>query len=105
MAGRQQWILYVARLLREGFLQQNAYNPIDAYCVPGKQLALLHLYVWLYQRGRDLIDTGVPIARLRQRLEMSRLIRLRETVPNDEPEQIHQVRQEIEEKFKELRGR
>jgi V/A-type H+-transporting ATPase subunit A len=105
LAGRQQWILYVARLLREGFLQQNAYNPIDAYCVPEKQVALLHLYVWLFQQGRDLIDTGVPIARLRQRLEMSHLIRLRETVPNDEPEQIHQVRQEIEERFKELRGR
>jgi V/A-type H+-transporting ATPase subunit A len=99
LAGRQQWTLDIARLLREGFLQQNALHPIDAYCVPEKQVALLELFVWLHDQGADLLASGVPIARLRQQVDLARLIRLKEDVPNDKAEQISQVRQEIARKL------
>ena len=37
----QRWLLWVARLVREGFLQQSAMDPVDAYTTPTKQI-LLH---------------------------------------------------------------
>jgi V/A-type H+-transporting ATPase subunit A len=95
LADREQWTLDIARLLREGFLDQNAFHPIDAYTEPEKQIALLGLFMWLHGRGLELLDFGLSIARLREEIDLPRLIRLKEQVPNDEPEQIEEVQQEI----------
>jgi V/A-type H+-transporting ATPase subunit A len=95
----QRWVLDIARLLRDGFLDQNAYDSVDAYTVPEKQVKLLGAFLWLYDRGNELLGRGVPLARLGEELDMARLSRLRAEVPNDQPEQIDQVREEIEESF------
>jgi V/A-type H+/Na+-transporting ATPase subunit A len=85
---RQRWLLDIARILKEGFLQQNALHPIDAYCFPAKQVLLLRLFVELYESGQRIIDSGVPLARVHQILDVRRLVQMKETVPNDQPNQI-----------------
>jgi V/A-type H+-transporting ATPase subunit A len=88
---RQRWILEAARLLKEGFLQQNALHPVDAYCVPAKQVALLRLFVELWQTGQQVIESGVTLARVLQSLDIRRMVQLRETAPNDQVDQIAQL--------------
>jgi len=85
---RQRWILDAARLLKEGFLQQNALHPVDAYCVPAKQVALLRFFVELYQSGQQVIESGALLTRVRQLFDVRRLVQIKETVPNDQVEQI-----------------
>ena len=85
---RQRWILDAARFLKEGFLQQSALHPVDAYCVPAKQTALLRLFVELYQSGQQVIESGVPLSRVRQLLDIRRLVRMKESAPNDQVDQI-----------------
>jgi V/A-type H+-transporting ATPase subunit A len=102
LSDQQRWILDVAGLLRDGFLDQDAYDPIDAYTVPEKQVKLLGAFLWLYDRGNELLSRGVPLARLHEELDMARLSRLRTQVPNDHPEQIDDVRQEIQEAFSDV---
>lgn len=85
---RQRWILEAARLLKEGFLQQSALHTIDAYCVPAKQIAMLRLYVELYQSGQQAIDSGATLSRVLQLLDIRRLVQVKETVPNDQVDQI-----------------
>jgi V/A-type H+-transporting ATPase subunit A len=85
---RQRWILDAARLLKEGFLQQNALHAIDAYCVPAKQVALLRLFVELYRVGQQVIDAGATLTRVRSLLDIRRLVQMKETVPNHQIEQI-----------------
>jgi V/A-type H+-transporting ATPase subunit A len=81
---RQRWILDAARLLKEGFLQQSALHSVDAYCVPEKQLALLRLFVEVHQSGQQAIESGIPLSRVRQLLDIRRLVQLKETAPNDQ---------------------
>ncbi|MFN8486017.1 MAG: V-type ATP synthase subunit A [Caldilineaceae bacterium] len=88
---RQRWVLDAARLLEQGFLQQNALHLVDAYTVPAKQLRLLRFFVDLFEQGRDLIAAGVPVVRLRQVLDVPRLVRLKEEIPNDQLAQIDQL--------------
>ena len=88
---RQRWILEAARLLKEGFLQQNALHTVDAYCVPAKQLALLRLYVELYQAGQQVIEAGTPLSQVSQLVDIRRLVQLKETVPNGEVDRIVQL--------------
>lgn len=102
LAGRQQWVLDVARLLREGFLQQDALHPVDAYCPPEKQMALLSLFIWLHDRGADLLGNQTSIDELREVVDLPRLIRLKEEVANDQVDQIEQVRQEMERKLEDV---
>jgi V/A-type H+-transporting ATPase subunit A len=74
--------------LNEGFLQQDAFHSIDAYCPPAKQVALLQLFVELYQVGRQVIESGTPLARIQQELDIRRLVQIKETTPNDQADQI-----------------
>ena len=92
---RQRWLLDAARLLKEGFLQQNALHSVDAYCVPAKQAALLRFFVELYQSGQGAIDSGVALARVHQILDVRRLVQMKETVPNDQANQILHLLQEL----------
>ncbi len=81
---RQRWILESARLFAEGFLQQNALHPVDAHCAPQKQAALLRVFVELYQEGMKVLEAGAPLQRIRQVLDIPRLVRLKETIPNEQ---------------------
>ena len=92
---RQRWVLDAAYLLQEGFLQQNALHPVDAYAVPAKQLALLRLFIELFTLGRDLVALGVPLLRLRELLDIPLLLRLKERITNDEVQAIDQMRETV----------
>ena len=99
---RQRWVLDAARLLRLGFLQQNALHAVDAYAVPLKQVRLLRLFVRLYEQGRALVTLGIPVLQIRQALDFPALIRLKEEAPNDHPEEIDQVLHTVEQQFRRL---
>jgi len=92
---RQRWILVAARLLKEGFLQQSALHAVDAYCTPAKQMRLLKMFVELSDLGNTLIDAGVSLRRLQEALDFSRLIQLRENVPNEQDDQIETAWEEM----------
>jgi V/A-type H+-transporting ATPase subunit A len=99
---RQRWVLASARLLKEGFLRQNALHPVDAYCVPEKQARLLALLVHVHRAGAALIDRGVPLVRVRDALPWGRLLRLKETVPNDATQGLEDLGREIDAALEEL---
>lgn len=61
----QRLILFIAEILKDGFLAQSAFDTEDAFCTPERQLALLRLILSLYRKGRDLVQAGVPLAKLR----------------------------------------
>jgi V/A-type H+-transporting ATPase subunit A len=99
---RQRWILDAARLLEQGYLQQNALHEVDAYAVPAKQFQLLRLFMDLYEQGASLIAMGVPTVRLTETLDLARLIRLKEEVANDDAGRIDALRGEMAQQLRSL---
>ncbi len=66
-------VLESARLLRDGFLRQNAYHEQDCTCPPPKTLAMLQALLDFHRRVSAAVKDGVPLrsildARLDQRL-------------------------------------
>ncbi len=57
----QQLTLEVARLIREVFLQQNAFHPVDTYCEPEKSYRLLKAIERFNELSRDALDQGVSV--------------------------------------------
>ena len=98
----QRLILFVAELLKNGFLQQNAFDEIDMYCSPAKQVRLLGIMMTVYRRGRDIIDKGAPLIRLRELPSMLEVIRAKSTIPNDDTNAIEQLASRVEKEMNEL---
>lgn len=71
------------RLVREGFLQQNALSPQDAYCSPRKSAALAEAVLAVVARCRELAGAGTPADRL-EAADFTPLTRARESAgPRD----------------------
>jgi V/A-type H+-transporting ATPase subunit A len=54
----ERFVLRLAEVFQEGFLQQNAYDAVDAWCAPKRQQELLALFLYVHRRGLELIDGG-----------------------------------------------
>ena len=80
----QRLILFVAELLRDGFLAQSAYDEVDMYCTPQRQVALLRIILTLYRRGRAAIQAGAPLAALRELPCVPQIMRAKGAYGNDQ---------------------
>jgi V/A-type H+-transporting ATPase subunit A len=73
----QRLILETARLLREGFLQQNALDPVDSYSVSQKQLLMLDLILHFHARAIRIVGKNCPIFVLHELPVINRLVRMK----------------------------
>ena len=53
--------LETARMLREDFLQQNAFDDVDTYCPPAKQFAMLKIILLFQDKAGEAINNGADI--------------------------------------------
>lgn len=80
----QRLILFIAEILKDGFLAQSAYDEKDTFCAPERQVALLRLILTLYRRGRGLVEAGVPLAHVKDLPCVPEVLHAKETFGNDE---------------------
>ena len=98
----QRLILVVAEMIKNGFLQQNAFDEVDMYCSPRKQAVLMRLIVEFYDRARRAIERGAPLVKVRELPCLNELVRARSTVPNDRPEELAAIGQRMQQQFDQL---
>lgn len=103
LSDNQQWVLHGARLLREGFLQQNALHPMDAYAVPEKQIKLLRCFIRIYRLGGDLLNEEISLSRIQDALDTTSLIRMRNEISNEDLSRIDERTDEVLRKMRELK--
>jgi len=60
----QKLVLEIAKVIRQGFLQQNAYHKYDTYMKPENQMIMLEVILRLYDSAKQLIDNSIPISKL-----------------------------------------
>lgn len=98
----QRMTVLAARLLKEGFLQQNAFDPIDMYALPQKQVRMLQAILRFSELGRVLVRRGIPIYRLRDLETLTELRRMKSVVANDRVEMIDDILERLEREMKRL---
>ena len=98
----QRLVLETARIIREGFLQQNAMDPIDTFTTPQKQIAMLRVIMRVHERGQVIIARGAPIVRLRELPIIAQLIRMKTDVPNDQVARIDDIGLALDQQMNEL---
>jgi len=99
----QRFVLLVARMIKEAFLQQNAMDPIDAYSVPQKQVALLQLLIHLFERGSQVVAKGAPIGRIQKEVTIwPQLVRAKATIPNDDLSGLDRLREQLDKELNQI---
>ncbi len=84
----QKLVLEIARVIRLGFVQQNAYHPSDTYVPMAKQLKMMETILYLYQKSRLLIDRNMPMSLLKESPVFDKVISIKYDVANDELEKF-----------------
>lgn len=98
----QRWVLEIAKIIKVGYLQQNAYNKDDTYVPLEKQYAMLKAIEYLYERGREGLKLGIPTSRLKNLDIFSQFIKMKYTIPNDDLSGIDRLKDEIDQYFEVL---
>ncbi|MEO3993302.1 MAG: V-type ATP synthase subunit A [Desulfurococcaceae archaeon TW002] len=97
-------LLDVAKMIREDFLQQSAYHPIDAYSSPEKTVLMLDIIIKFYEEASRTLSEGVPLAKIREAPIISRIARMKE-VRNEEFRKIYEdIVKDINDYFRKLRA-
>ncbi len=97
-----QFALQAARIIREDFLQQNAFHDVDTYCSPEKQFRMLQIMMEYYDKGEEAVEKGVTVDSLQEMDTIEKLSRM-STVPADDWEDKYdEIEMNMNEEFEDL---
>lgn len=101
----QALILETARIIKKGFLQQNALHPEDTYVVLQKQYKMLKVIDLFYENGLKCIKIGIPISTIREQDVIQEIFKMKYDIPNDKLELLDSLMEKITRTYDALRKR
>ena len=92
----QKLTLEIAKVIRLGFLQQNAFHPEDT-CVPlAKQKLMMETILYLYQKSKVLVSMGMPMSVLREDSIFDKVISIKYDVENNRLDKFDDYKKAID---------
>lgn len=79
----QKLVIEIAKVIRVGFLQQNAFHADDTYVPLEKQFKMMQVILYLYHRCKQIIANQTPISKILKLDLFDKLIKIKYDVPND----------------------
>ena len=92
----QKLTMEIARVIRLGFLQQNAYHEIDTYVPLQKQLKMMQVILRLYDGVKAAVDKAVPLSQFTATGVFDSLVKMKYEIPNDDLSGFARYEQEID---------
>ena len=92
----QKLTLEIARVIRLGFLQQNAFHQEDTSVPMEKQFLMMETILYLSEKCRALVNRGMPVSVLKEDKIFERIIAIKYEVPNKEPERFDEYHKDID---------
>ncbi|AKJ39092.1 MULTISPECIES: ATP synthase subunit A [Methanosarcina] len=99
----QQLLLEITRMLREIFLQQNAFHPVDAYSPFDQQYKILKAIMKWGDAAMDALKSGVPVTEIIKLESKNVLAKVKYEEKFDES--MNAVLAQMDKEFASLRGR
>lgn len=104
LSSREQLILFVAKSIREDFLYQSAYDPVDQYSTLKKQYYLLKVIITLYKEVLSALEAGIELEKIKALKSLSAIARGR-LIPEEEADRkLQTIEEEIKEEISILKG-
>lgn len=100
----QKLTMEIAKLIRVGFLQQNAFHADDTYVPLEKQLKMMQLILYLNRHCREIIAKSVPISQILSTGLFEKLVKIKYDIPNNNLALFDQYYKEIDAALTPLAG-
>lgn len=84
----QKLVIEISKVIRIGFLQQNAFHKEDTYVPLEKQLKMMDVILHLYKRAKDIIVQGKPLSEVMKLGLFEKLMKMKYDIPNDNIQQL-----------------
>ncbi len=95
---KEQALLIIAKMLREDYLQQNAYSDVDARCSLKKQYLMMKTILKFNERTMGAIDLGVQLKRIVDLPSRVKIGRMKE-ISESKHEEFEKLQHEIDAEF------
>ena len=92
----QKLIIEVARVIRVGFLQQNAFHKDDTYVSLEKQLKMMQIILYLYHRSNEIVALKIPLSKVTELKLFDKLVQMKYDIPNDRLDMFDEYYKEID---------
>ena len=93
----QKLVLEIARVIRLGFLQQNAFHKDDTCVSLEKQFKMMDVILYLYKKSRIWWPWGMPMSVRKAEGIYEKVIAVKYDVPNDNLQLLDLYKREIDE--------
>jgi V/A-type H+-transporting ATPase subunit A len=102
---QQRLTLLCADLVNEALLRQSAFSPVDRYCSPERQTALVQVILHFVDRARQALEHDVDLERIAAMPVLRRLQRASEEIPEEKVAQFRLLMARLDEEFDQLEKR
>jgi len=98
LAPDDRLLMHVARMIREDFLHQNAFDNIDTYTSLPKQHKMLALIIDYYRKAQQAMEAGAPLGEITAIAALEGIGRAK-MVPEDEIGKLDELHKQIEDEL------
>lgn len=99
LADDQKLVIETARVIRVGFLQQNAFHADDTYVPLEKQKLMMKTILHLHAKAKDIVAQNIPLSKILNLGLFDKLTKMKYDIPNSKPEMFDDYIKEIDEKL------
>ena len=100
----QKLTIEIAKIVRVGFLQQNAYHKDDTYVPLEKQKLMMQTILHLYSRAKEVVAQNIPISRISALGLFEKVTKMKYDIPNDQLERFEAYIEDIDNKINSVLG-
>lgn len=98
----QRLILIVAKMIKIGFLQQNAFHKIDTYVPLEKQYEMLNIIDIFYEEGLKAVKKNIPISEIINIKIYTEIVNMKYNISNEDISEINNLKIKIKDYFEKL---
>ena len=84
----QKLVIEIARVIRVGFLQQNAFHADDTFVPLEKQFKMMHVILHLYHRAKEVVARQIPLSKITATGLFDKFTKMKYDVPNSNMEML-----------------
>ena len=84
----QKLVIEIARVIRVGVLQQNAFHADDTFVPLEKQFKMMHVILHLYHRAKEVVARQIPLSKITATGLFDKFTKMKYDVPNSNIEML-----------------
>lgn len=92
----QKLVIEICKVIRVGYLQQNAFHKDDTYVPLQKQMKMMDVILYLYKKCKDLVTQGKPMSQVVASGIFDKVTKMKYDVPNDHIELLDDYFRQID---------